>query len=119
MSVRILTMQPRVRRHRRLRARLAGTSQRPRLAVFRSLRHISAQLIDDTLGETLLFASDSELTKKAKQTKSEQANAVGALIAEKASVKKITTIVFDRGGYRYHGRIKSLAEGARAGGLLF
>lgn len=119
MSVRIITTSPRVRRHRRLRARLAGTSKRPRLAVFRSLRHISAQLIDDTVGQTLLFATDVELTKNAKQTKSTQAHAVGTLMAEKAGAKKITTIVFDRGGYRYHGRIKALAEGARAGGLLF
>ena len=119
MSVRLSTSSPRVRRHRRLRARLRGTSERPRLAVFRSLAHITAQLIDDDAQITLLAAADRELTGVSKQTKSEKAQAVGRLLAEKALTQKITAVVFDRGGYRYHGRIQALASGARAGGLEF
>jgi large subunit ribosomal protein L18 len=119
MSIRLQKVLPRIRRHRRLRARLMGTALRPRLAVFRSLKHITTQLIDDTAGRTLLACSDREIKATAKQTKTDRAQAVGTALATKAVSQKITTVVFDRGGYRYHGRIKALAEAARAGGLVF
>lgn len=119
MSVRLQQLEPRVRRHRRLRARLAGTEGRPRLAVFRSLRHISVQLIDDDKGQTLAAASDAEVTQKTGQSKTQRAGAVGTVLAAKATAKNISAVVFDRGGFRYHGRIKALAEAARAGGLNF
>lgn len=96
---------------------MTGTAYRPRLIVFRSLAHIEAQIIDDVAGKTLVAAND--LTLKAKGTKTEHATAVGTAIAEKAKAKKITTVVFDRGGSKYHGRVKALAEAARAGGLTF
>jgi len=104
-------------RHRRVRATISGTAYRPRLVVFRSLAHIEAQLIDDTVGKTLAAVTDRQL--KTKGTKTEQAVAVGTAIAEQAKAKKITTVVFDRGGFQYHGRIKALADAARAGGLMF
>lgn len=106
----------RFRRHRRIRSHLSGTSARPRLCVFRSVGHIYAQLVDDTKGKVL--ASSSSL-KMAKAKKSEKAKAVGLQIAQKAKAAKITTCVFDRGGYLYHGRVKALAEAAREGGLKF
>ena len=106
------------KRRARIRARVKGTKQRPRLNVFRSLKHINAQIIDDSAGKTLVFANDSELKGK-KGKKLEKAKAVGLLIAKKAQEKKIKKVVFDRAGYQYHGRIKALAEGARAGGLEF
>lgn len=112
--------EKRRRRHRRIRAKIFGTATRPRLCVFRSLKHIYCQLIDDEKGKTLIAASDLELKKtKKKRTKKEKAFGVGKLIAEKALKKKITQVVFDRGGYAYHGRVKALAEGAREGGLQF
>lgn len=107
----------RQRRHARIRAGLSGTAARPRLAVFRSLAHIEAQLIDDQTGTTLALVSDRQL--KAKGTKTERATAVGAAIATKAKELKITTVTFDRGGFQYHGRIQALAEAARSGGLTF
>ncbi len=106
----------RAKRHRRVRARIIGTPERPRLAIFRSNLHISAQAIDDLNRVTLAQANDSKLTKS---TKSEKAQAVGTEIAKKLIEKKITAVVFDRGGNLYHGRIKALAEAARAGGLNF
>ncbi len=112
----------RLRRHLRVRKRISGTSQRPRLNVFRSLTDIYAQVIDDEDGHTLVSAStiDNELRAQTKGlTKTEQANLVGKTIAKRAQAKDIQTIVFDRGGFRYMGRVKALAEGARAGGLLF
>ena len=112
----------RVRRHRRVRKHIAGTSERPRLNVFRSLNGVYAQVIDDQTGHTLVSAStiDSELCSKMKNmNKTEQAKEVGLAVAERAKAKGIETIVFDRGGYRYIGRIKALAEGAREGGLQF
>jgi large subunit ribosomal protein L18 len=111
-------LTPRQKRHNRVRARLSGTTERPRLNVFRSLNHIYAQLIDDTQGHTLVAAStlDGDV---ADQSKLEQATAVGKLIAERARAAGITRVVFDRGGYLYHGRIKALADGAREGGLDF
>jgi len=105
-----------LRRHKRLRFKIKGTSSAPRLCVFRSSKHIYAQLIDDDKALVLLKADDFEV-KKAK--KIETAKQVGQLIAEKAIEKKITKVVFDRRGYKYHGRVKALASGARAGGLKF
>jgi large subunit ribosomal protein L18 len=97
---------------------MRGTATRPRLTVYRSLKYIQAQLIDDRAGRTLASATDRELTK-AKGTKTDRAKAVGELLATKAQTLKITKVVFDRGGHRYHGRVRALAEGARAGGLTF
>ena len=110
-------IETRVRRHARVRSVVSGTAARPRLAVFRANQHIYAQLIDDESGKTL--AAASTLEAKAKGTKSEQAAAIGTTIAERAKAAKITAVVFDRGGFRYHGRVKALAEAARAAGLSF
>ena len=127
------------RRHKRVRAKIFGTAKVPRFCVFRSAKHIYGQLIDDEKGKTLAEASDLELgnqatkrkeakSKKIKEKENEEkvrtrkavaAFAVGKLIAEKALKKKIEKAVFDRGGYKYHGRVKSFAEGAREGGLKF
>lgn len=111
--------QKRYRRHKRVKAKIFGTKERPRLCVFRSAKHIYAQLIDDEKGRTLVSASCQELRKKKGQTKTEKAKEIGKLIAKKALEKKIEKVVFDRGGYAYHGRVKALAEGAREGGLKF
>ncbi len=109
----------RARRHRRVRAKISGTAERPRLTVFRSLHGMSAQVIDDVLGKTLLAASFHDLKlAKAANTVSEAA-AVGTLIAERCVKQGIKTIVFDRSGYQYHGKVKALAEAARAAGLIF
>jgi large subunit ribosomal protein L18 len=112
----------RTRRHARVRKNLDGTAQRPRLNVFRSLVGIYAQVIDDHAGHTLASAStaDGELREKLKGLKkSEQAKLIGQTVAERAKSKGITAVVFDRGGYRYIGRVKALADGAREGGLQF
>jgi len=112
----------RTRRHARVRKNLAGTAQRPRLNVFRSLIGIYAQVIDDQAGHTLVSASsvDGELREKMKGLKkSEQAKLVGKTVAERAKSKGIDAVIFDRGGYRYIGRVKALADGAREGGLQF
>ncbi len=119
----------RIRRHQRVRAKVWGTSERPRLSVFRSNRHIWAQLIDDKSSKTLAMASDLELSgKREKAVKKsfrkttglqEIAGKVGELLANKAGDLKITSVVFDRGGYKYHGIVKKIAEGARQGGLKF
>ena len=111
----------RQKRHRRIRRFLSGTGQRPRLAVFRSLEHIYGQIIDDTAGHTLVAASDIEasLRNGERGTKSDRAKQVGQLLAERAKEKGITAVVFDRGGFLYHGRVKALADGAREGGLDF
>lgn len=110
----------RTRIHKRIRKTSVGTGERPRLSVYRSNKEIYAQLIDDTKGETLISASsrDKELAK-AKGTKAEIANQVGKALAEKAVKAGIEKVAFDRGGNLYHGRVKSLAEGAREGGLKF
>jgi len=105
-------------RHARIRSRVRGTEARLRLAVSRSLKHIYVQLINDDTGRTLVAAHDNEI-KDAKLTKTNKALAVGKLLAEKAVKKGVTKVVFDRGGFRYHGRVKAVAEGARAGGLQF
>jgi large subunit ribosomal protein L18 len=112
----------RARRHARVRKNLAGSVARPRLNVFRSLSGIYAQVIDDQAGKTLVSAStvDRDLREKLKGLKkSEQAKMVGQAVAERAKNKGIQTVVFDRGGYRYSGRVKALADGAREGGLQF
>ena|SRR6185436_5055667 len=112
----------RVRRHQRVRGTVSGTEARPRLNVFRSLTHIYAQVIDDSSGKTLVSAStvDAELkTQVAGKKKTEQAKLVGATLAERAKAKGVKAVVFDRGGYKYHGRVKALADGAREGGLEF
>ncbi|MBM4195234.1 MAG: 50S ribosomal protein L18 [Gemmatimonadetes bacterium] len=103
------------RRHRRVRAKVAGTAGRPRLVVFRSDKHIYAQIVDDAARRTVLTVSDNGLSGK----KSEKSTAVGKLVAEKAKAAGITKVVFDRAGYRYHGRVKAVADGAREGGLEF
>ena len=108
------------KRHERIRLHLAGTQDRPRLAVFRSLNHIYAQVIDDASGKTLAAASTVEKELKgSKQTKSEEAAVVGKLVAERAKAAGVERVVFDRAGFRYHGRIKSLADAAREAGLEF
>ena len=111
----------RQRRHRRIRVRLSGVLHRPRLNVFRSLNHIYVQVVDDTGGVTLVSASTNEPATRASLTgtKTERARAIGQVIAERAKKEGIEAVVFDRGGYLYHGRVKALAEGAREGGLQF
>jgi large subunit ribosomal protein L18 len=110
----------RQKRHDRIRLRLSGSPERPRLAVFRSLNHIYAQVIDDTTGKTLAAASSLEKDFAAKgQKKTEEAKAVGQLIAQRAKSAGVDQVVFDRAGFRYHGRIKSLADAAREAGLEF
>lgn len=127
-----LKREKRIRRHKRVRSKVFGTVQRPRFCVFRSNKHIYAQLINDEKGQTLSAASDLELAtrKKKQKTKNKKvekklsgkiktAYEVGKLIAQKAKKLKIEKVVFDRGGYKYHGRVKALAEGAREAGLKF
>ena len=114
--------EARVRRHKRVRKNLSGSAQRPRLAIFRSVTDIYAQVIDDAAGHTLVSASsiDKELREKVKGLKkSEQAKLVGKAVAERARSKGISAVVFDRGGFKYMGRVKALADGARDGGLQF
>lgn len=108
-------------RHSRVRKALGGTAERPRLSVFRSLKHISVQLIDDIKGVTICCVNSREINSKEKSGKGkiDKSFAVGKLLAEKAKIKKISQVVFDRGGYRFHGRVKAVAEGAREGGLIF
>jgi large subunit ribosomal protein L18 len=108
--------EKRQRRHLRVRNRVTGTSERPRLVVFRSLKHIYAQLVDDTANKTLATVSDLGIEQG---KKGERAAEVGKLIAERAKSAGVTRVVFDRAGYRYHGRIKAVADGARKGGLEF
>lgn len=103
------------RRHKRVRAKITGTELKPRLSVYRSLDHIYAQLINDATGVTLASVQDTEI--KIGKTKTEKAFEVGKLLAEKAKAKNISTAVFDRGSFRYHGRVKAVAEGARENGL--
>ena len=112
----------RLARHSRVRRKVGGTSERPRLSVFRSLHHIYAQVIDDSQGVTLVAASSLEgevRTQKDGREKSDLSKQVGSLLAERAKQKGINAVVFDRGGYRYHGRVKALADAAREGGLTF
>jgi large subunit ribosomal protein L18 len=121
--------EDRTRRHARVREKIRGSAGRPRLAVFRSITHIYAQLIDDDSGKTLAQASSLDVRSgpaspapnepKSKGKKSEQAKAVGTMLGEKAKAKGIGEAVFDRGGYRYHGRVKALGDAARSAGLRF
>jgi large subunit ribosomal protein L18 len=110
--------EARAKRHRRVRKKVSGTTERPRLAVFRSNRHIYAQVIDDTTGRTLAAASTAEPGLRASSTANvDAAKAVGQLVGERAQAAGISRVVFDRGGFRYHGRIAALCDGARAAGL--
>src|SRR5262245_48331631 len=116
------TREARVRRHFRVRKKVTGTPDRPRLNVYRSLEHIYAQVIDDVSGHTLVSAStlDSEVKKAIDgKPKTEAAKVVGQVVAQRAKSAGIAKVVFDRGGFKYHGRIKALADGAREGGLEF
>ena len=109
----------RTRIHKRIRRRVAGTQERPRLAVFRSLNHIYAQVIDDQQGHTVVAAASVEKDLRGKGGNVEGAKVVGKVIAERAREKGIKRVVFDRGGYQYHGRVKALADAAREAGLEF
>ena len=111
----------RLRRHRRVRKKVMGTPERPRLCVYKSLRHLYAQLIDDLHGHTLVYVStlDRELRDRVRGPNLEAAKAVGKLLAERARAKGIEKVVFDRSGYPYHGVVKALADSAREGGLIF
>jgi large subunit ribosomal protein L18 len=116
------TREARLRRHERVRQKVSGTDSRPRLCVFRSLNHIYAQIIDDKQGHTLVAAStlDAEIKKDTKgKSKGSRAEIVGALLAKRALDKGISLVAFDRGGFKYQGRVKALAEAARKGGLKF
>jgi large subunit ribosomal protein L18 len=123
MKVRNEKEYKRSRRHRRVRNKIIGTPERPRLCVFRSALHIYAQIVDDTIGRTLVSSSSLKLTdiqpEEKKGRKIIQAREVGKLLAESAKAKGISKVVFDRGGYLYHGRVAALAEGARKNGLEF
>lgn len=122
MIIKVGKNEIRQRKHERVRKKISGTPERPRLNVFRSLKHIYAQIIDDTTGTTLVAASTMEQSLKDKVTyggNKQAAREVGKLVAQKALEKGIKKVVFDRGGYLYHGRVKELAEGAREGGLEF
>ena len=117
---RVAPRQARIRRHLRVRKKVSGVAERPRLAVFRSLNHIYAQVIDDQAGRALVSASSLEKgLREEKGAKTEKAKKVGALLAQRALVAGINKVVFDRGGFIYHGRVKALAEAAREGGLQF
>ena len=109
-------MNVRIRRHKKIRRKIIGDTKRPRLAVYKSNKHICAQIIDDSKGRTLVFESDIKIDKTEKTVKAYE---VGKNLARKALKNKITSVVFDRGGFLYHGRIESLARGAREGGLKF
>ena len=111
------TRGQRIKRHSRVRSKISGTAERPRLSVFRSESNIYAQIIDDAAGVTLASASTVEKTFEGNGSNCEAAKKIGAVIAERALQKGIEEVVFDRGGYIYHGRVKALAEGAREGGL--
>ena len=116
------TRTPRIRRHDRVRKKVSGTQERPRLCVFRSLNHIYAQVLDDIAGNTTVSAStlDGRIRSEVEEKrKTEAARLVGALVAERALQQGVTTVVFDRGGYKYHGRVKALVEAAREAGLVF
>ncbi len=119
MSTKQTTRAARVRRHVRVRRRVAGTAEQPRLAVFRSNQHIYAQVIDDKAGRTLAAASDVETALRGDGSKSDRARLVGTLVAQRVKQHGITTVVFDRGGFRYAGRVQALADAAREEGRVF
>jgi large subunit ribosomal protein L18 len=110
--------EKRIRRHRRVRARIKGTAERPRLSVFRSNKHLTVQLIDDTVGRTIAAVSDRDIAAKSRASRMSAAVALGALIAEKAAAHKVGAAVFDRGGWQYHGAVRAVAEAARKAGLV-
>lgn len=116
MTIKLTKKEQRIRRHRRIRAKVAGTAERPRLVIFKSLNYIQAQIIDDTKGSTLVAVTDKGEKGK---TKTERARAAGAVLAKAAKEKGVTAVVFDRGGFIYTGRVQAFAEGARTGGLTF
>ncbi|MGQ0680192.1 MAG: 50S ribosomal protein L18 [Actinomycetota bacterium] len=111
--------QQRIKRHRRIRKKVTGTAERPRLAVFRSNKHLYAQLIDDVSGRTLASASSVDPAARSEANSVESAARIGELVAERAVALGLTSVVFDRGGFRFHGKIKALADGAREKGLQF
>ena len=113
------TRAQRIKRHSRIRGKISGTAERPRLSVFRSEKNIYAQIIDDVAGNTLVSASSVEKGFEGSGSNKEGARAFGKTLAERAAAKGIENVVFDRGGYIYHGRVQELAEGAREGGLKF
>ena len=116
----ISTHEHRLRRHRRVRKKVRGTASKPRLAVFRSNKHIYAQVIDDVAGKTLASASTMEADRRTNPTATvDAAKAIGKLVGERAKAAGVDTVVFDRGGFRYHGRIAGVADGAREAGLEF
>ena len=119
MFTKVSRNETRVRRHKRVRTKISGTPEYPRLCVFRSNAHIHVQIIDDVAGKTLVSASTLDKEVKTKYANKEAAKEVGTLIAKKAKEHKIENVVFDRGGYIYHGIVKELAEAAREGGLKF
>jgi large subunit ribosomal protein L18 len=118
MNKQIHKQLKRERRHKRIRAKISGTADRPRFSVFKSNRGLYLQLIDDLSGQTLVSAHSKEIKKEVLK-KTEIATELGKLLAEKASAKKISVVVFDKSSYKYHGRVKAAADGARAGGLKF
>ena len=111
--------EKRISKHKRVRKKIKGSTERPRLSVYRSLKYIYAQIIDDSTGSTLASASSLTMSEEKSGDTVAVAKKVGEVLASEAKKKNITSVVFDRGGYLYHGRIKALAEGARAGGLQF
>jgi len=115
------SIDPRLKRKNRIRRKLSGTSERPRLTVYKSLKHIYAQVVDDSTGRTLAFASSLSKELKGQETgdKKDDAKRVGKLVAEKAKAAKVTRVVFDRNGFPYHGRVAAVAEAAREAGLEF
>ena len=113
------SQERRAKRHRKIRTRIKGTADKPRLCVFKSSKHIYAQMIDDDKGKTIFAFDDLSIKKVKKEAKIKTASEIGKLIAKEALAKKIEKVVFDRGGNRYHGRVKALADGAREGGLKF
>lgn len=119
MITKINKNKVRIKRHNRMRFNISGTAEKPRLNVFRSNTNIYAQIIDDNLGSTIVSASSLEKDFDLKGTKIEQAQKVGELIAKRAIEKNVKQVVFDRGGYLYHGRVSALADGARSAGLEF
>jgi len=112
-------LEKKLRRKKRVREKIKGTNDRPRLSVFRSNSIMYAQIIDDGKKTTMLGVSEKNAENKITGTKTERAKSLGLLLAKKAIAKKIKTVIFDRGNYKYHGRVKALAEGAREGGLIF
>lgn len=119
MFTRVSSNKQRLKRHKRVRAKISGTSVKPRLCVYRSSKHIQAQIIDDVNGTTLVTASSYETDLKSIGGNKDGAKQIGELVAKRALEKNITEVVFDRGGYLYHGRVKSLADAAREAGLKF